>query len=366
MSTARSRRWRALAALLASDDDGAERPAVGPIEDWRALFYGLAAAHLVAPTLYAGRQAWEERASAPVDVRDALACFYELNDDRNRRLRRVLRETVAILNQADIVPVLLKGAIALLPDQYPLAFARVLGDLDLGVPADQVERGGVALRAAGYFLAPNVEPALWSAASAHHLLPLFHPSGDGYVELHYDLFSGKPQRAALPLAAVAARAETCDWDGLRIRIPSLADRLLHNALHHQVQDQAFWSDRRSLRQLREFVRLRAVPAAADIDWPGLMADLERRGLADAVGAYLLAARELFGQPLPTGVQPSAVAYRAEARFWRRLDDPRLDRLLAWRWQALKLARRLPNLPRRLLTPAWYPAKYRIWKRQMSR
>jgi hypothetical protein len=91
--------------------------------------------------------------------------------------------------------------------------------------------------------------------------------------------------------------------------------------------------------------------------------LECWGLADAVGAYLLAVRALFGQPLPTGVQPSAAAYRAEARFWRPLDAPRLDRLLAWHWQALCLARRLPNLPRRLMTPARYPAKYRIWKRQ---
>uniref|UniRef100_UPI0025E52A0A nucleotidyltransferase family protein n=1 Tax=uncultured Lamprocystis sp. TaxID=543132 RepID=UPI0025E52A0A len=235
MSSAPSRRWRALAALLAPAEIVAERPAVVPIEDWRAL-YGMATAHLVAPSLYAGRQAWDERASVPEDVREALACLYLLNDDRNRRLRRVLRETVAILNQADIVPVLLKGAIALLPDQYPLAFARVLGDLDLGVPADQVDRGEAALRAAGYFPAPHAEPVLWSAASAHHLLPLFHPSGDGYVEVHYDLFSRAPQQAALPLAVVLARAETLDWEGLRIRIPALADRLLHNALHHQVQD----------------------------------------------------------------------------------------------------------------------------------
>ncbi|MFB1490471.1 MULTISPECIES: nucleotidyltransferase family protein [unclassified Thiocapsa] len=108
---------------------------------------GLATAHLVAPSLYATLEARGTLASVPEDVRQALACLHELNDDRNRRLRRVLRETAEILNQADIVPVLLKGAIALLPDQYPLAFARVLCDLDLGVPADQADRAGAALRA---------------------------------------------------------------------------------------------------------------------------------------------------------------------------------------------------------------------------
>jgi Fe-S oxidoreductase len=56
-----------------------------------------------------------------------------LNDQRNRRLRAVLRATVGLLNRAGIAPVLLKGAIPLLPEQYPLAFARMLGDLDLAV-----------------------------------------------------------------------------------------------------------------------------------------------------------------------------------------------------------------------------------------
>jgi hypothetical protein len=56
-----------------------------------------------------------------------------LNDQRNRRLRAVLRATVGLLNRPGIAPVLLKSAIPLLPEQYPLAFARMLGDLDLAV-----------------------------------------------------------------------------------------------------------------------------------------------------------------------------------------------------------------------------------------
>ena len=364
MTSVPSRHWRTLAALLAPDIADPDRPAAGTIEDWPAL-YGFATAQLVAPSLYAGRQAWTDCFSLPAHVRDALAYLHELNDERNRRLRRVLRETVAILNQADIVPVLLKGAIALLPDQYPLAFARVLSDLDLGVPADKIDRGAAALQAAGYhhYLAPKVEPLCWSVATGHHLPPLIHPSGDGYVELHYHLFSGEPQKAALPLRAMFDRAEPRDWEGLEIRIPTLADRLLHNALHHQVQDQAFSTDRRSLRQLLEFVRLSALPAAADVDWPGLMANLKRQGLADAVGTHLLAARQLFGQPLPAGVSPSAAAHWAAGRFWWRLDNPRLDRLFSLRLDVLRQARRLPNLPRRLMTPAWYPEKFRFWRQQ---
>ena len=94
MTSVPSRHWRTLAALLAPDIADPDRPAIGPIEDWPAL-YGLATAQLVAPSLYAGRQAWTDCFSLPANVRDALAYLHELNDARNRRLHRVLRETVA-------------------------------------------------------------------------------------------------------------------------------------------------------------------------------------------------------------------------------------------------------------------------------
>ncbi|MFB1486377.1 MAG: hypothetical protein AADX96_18870 [Thiocapsa sp. C3-sup] len=99
------------------------------------------------------------------------------------------------------------------------------------------------------------------------------------------------------------------WEDLRLRIPALEHRLLHNALHHQVQDQGFDSGRRSLRQLHEFARLRALPAAAAIDWPRLLAELDRLGPGNAVRGWLLAAERLFGQPLPP-----AFDVRHEARF----------------------------------------------------
>ena len=117
------------------------------------------------------------------------------------------------------------------------------------------------------------------------------------------------------------------------------------------------SDRRSLRQLLEFAQLRAWSAGAEPDWPGLLLHLDRVGVGAAVRAHLLAVQTLFGQPLPAGVAPGPAARRAEARFWTRLEHPGRGRLLEMRWQARRLAGRLARLPRRLVTPAWYPAKW---------
>ncbi|NCA71760.1 MAG: hypothetical protein EOM91_17115 [Sphingobacteriia bacterium] len=54
----------------------------------------------------------------------------------------------------------------------------------------------------------------------------------------------------------------------------------------------------------EFVGLRALPAAADVQWPWQnWSDGDWRTRY----AYLLAARGLFGQPLTTGVHPSGAS-----------------------------------------------------------
>jgi hypothetical protein len=350
-----------LAALLDPAGVFRNRATAPPDRDWLALFR-LAAAHLVAPSLYATLAARDQLHQIPVEVREALAALHALNDQRNRRLRAVLRDTVQILNQAGIEPILLKGSIALLPDQYPHAFARMLGDLDLAVAEAEPNQAVKALLAAGFYYARNTDPASY-ATDHHHLAPLFHPSGNGYVEIHRELLVGRIPKAVLSLAMLQASARPLDWDGVRTGIPALEHRLLHNALHHQLQDQAFFSDRRSLRQLLEFAQLRALPDAAALDWPGLFQRLDAAGAGDAVRGYLLAEQRLFGQSLPDGVSITRAARRAEDRFWLRLNHPRLNRLLEWRWRMICYARRLPNLPKRLLTPAWYPAKYRFLRQQ---
>ena len=355
---AHASQWLDLAALL--DPAGVFSDRVTPPDrDWLALFR-LATAHLVAPSLYATLAARGQLDRIPPEVRDALEALYQLNHQRNRRLRAVLRDTVQILNQAGIEPLLLlKGAIALLPDQYPHAFARMLGDLDLGVAGTEAHRAAEVLRAAGFDYAPNTDPTSYTTGH-HHLAPLFHPSGDGYVEIHQELLIAQIPKAALSRARMQACARPVNWDGLRVSIPSLEHRLLHNALHHQLQDRAFVFGWLSLRQLLEFAQLRALPDATDLDWPSLLQRLDAVGAGDALRSYLLAARRLFSQPLPDGVFLTRTALRAEGRFWFRLRHPRLGRGLEW---LARYRRRLPNLPKRLLTPAWYPAKYRYLRQR---
>ncbi len=112
----------------------------------------------------------------------------------------------------------------------------------------------------------------------------------------------------------------------------------------------------------EFARRCAQPEAASLDWAGLLRDLDAVGMGEALRVQILATQHLFRQPLPAGVLPTPAALAAERRFWWRLDHPALDRWLDWQRHWWLQARRLPNLPRRLVTPAWYPMKWQQIKR----
>lgn len=349
------RNWRDLADLLdpvgcCADSLVEERPL-----DWYGI-YTLAAAHLIAPALYSALSTTNRLHIAPADVRKALGELYRLNEARNNRQRKILRDIVRILNAQGIEPLLMKGSIALLPDQPSHAADRVMSDLDIALHNAAPERGEEALLVAGYRHATDQGPPGYQGH--HHLAPLFHPNGEGYVEIHREVLEDKVPAGALALAAVCAAAEPVNWDGLRLWIPSIEHRLLHNALHHQVQGAVSYADRCSLRQLMEFVRLRASPAAAGIDWKDQLRRLDAFGVGDPVRVYLLLAARVFAQPLPAGVDLSKANRRAESRVWSRLGHPRL-------YLGVILASRLRYLPQRLITPSWYPEKYRRLHRRWA-
>lgn len=351
------RNWRDLAALLdpvgRCDDPLAE----GRPLDWCGI-YALAAGHFVAPALYSALSATDRLRMAPAEVREALSELHRLNSARNNRHRIILRDTVRILKAQGIELLLMKGSITLLPGQPAYATARMMGDLDIALRNAEPERGEAALCAAGYWRAVNQGP--WEYRDLHHLAPLFHPSREGYVEIHRDLLSAKVPAGILSLTEAYADAEPVEWDGLKLWIPSIAHRLVHNALHQQIQDaRLVHGDQCSMRQVLEFAQLRALPEAAEIDWNSLLKRLDVFGVGEPVRAYLLVAKHLFGQPLPAGVHPSKAARRIESRMWFRLTYPKLH-------ESVMFASRLRYLPQRLMTPEWYPEKYRYLRQRWAR
>jgi len=359
---ARAQVWRDVAALL---DPAARLPdplLQGRELDWHGI-YALAAGQLVAPTLHAVLSATPERWNAvPPEVQQALTELHRLNTARNAHMRTVLRQTVQCLNAAGIEPLLLKGSIALLPglclSQYPHAEARMLGDLDLALHNASAEQAAAVLRAAGYSKidGPPGDPLIYDRM--HHLAPLADPSGGVSIELHRGVMAREVPAQALPLAAMRQDAQRLDWDGLRLWVPSMPHRVLHNVLHDAVTDEAYRSGMRSLRQLLEFARLREQPDAASLDWPVLLQRLDALGVGHAARAQLLVCSDLFAQPLPAGVLPGATARASARKLWLWVEHPGL-------WPQYRRVHRVLGLLRNAMTPHWYPSKWRQL-RQMVR
>lgn len=327
--------------------------------DWYGV-YQIATSSLVAPILYLRLSEKGQLHIVPPDVRQALEEIFHLNVARNERQRRILEDTIRLLNADGIEPLLLKGSVCLLPGQTAHAAVRMLSDLDLVMVNASPERAEQVLLNAGYTHAPGQAPR--DMARSHHLAPLFHPSREGYVELHRREFMSRVPASVLPFEELCAQAQLVEWKGLRCWAPSLTHRLLHNVIHQQIQDAGrFLPSPCSIRQMFDFAQIRDAAEAYGFDWNAMISRLDDFGLGDAMRSYLLLAELLFGQALPIGVEVRERNRDSNHLMWFFVRHHGIRKTLVF-------AERLTNLPSHLITPSWYPRKMRalFFKWQQSR
>jgi hypothetical protein len=117
----------------------------------------------------------------------------------------------------------------------------------------------------------------------------------------------------LPVEDMLRRTVGREADGLRARVLSPTDRVLHLLLHDLVQDRGIHDGRLNLRHLHEIAVLLA--SGAPLRWDEIMARLARHRLGHLAEVALLAVRFFFAMPIPAGIRPSA---RARLHLWRAL------------------------------------------------
>jgi hypothetical protein len=285
------------ACLAVRDDDDtlATRLARDAI-DWPQVAW-LAGNHLVTPSL-AGilrRKGLFDR--LPDEVQDYLDAIRALNRARNQTLREQLAAIAEPLNRMGLQPVLLKGAIALTPHSYPGAEDRVIGDLDLLVPAERLDEASAAIAALGYRI--HYESWQWALPKdrqrCHHGMPLLHPALVGVkLELHRRILEHPGDDARLR-EGLRTHSLTLDG-GPTVLIPDGATRLLHNVLHAQVSDRQRRKRLLNLRQLLEFAAL-AHQTSPDLKETDLRSRL-RPARHDALAEYWAQAERWLGLPIP--------------------------------------------------------------------
>ncbi|EGV15851.1 nucleotidyltransferase family protein [Thiocapsa marina] len=329
--------------------------------DWPRIFWS-AGNHLVTPSLAGAltRKGLFDR--LPTEVQDYLVGLQALNRERNQALYQALSAVVARLNDADIEPLLLKGAIALLTGQYPGASDRVLGDLDLLVPGDRLDEASALAQTIGYRKAelPMVFPG--DQDRMQHAVPLLHPTLPVTLEIHRRMLNNPEDNSRLE-SGLKARRLMLEGVG-RVQVPDTGTRILHNFLHAQIQDQQRRRRVLNLRQLYEFAAL-AKQHADTLDWPSIMNRL-RGGHRQAFAEYLGQAESWLGLPYPRTAMRAPSTPR---ELWLIEQVERHDvlrRAFAVYSEALRMPRRLARLPLRLVhTPGWFPAKFRALRQTRS-
>lgn len=279
----------ARALLLAIDPEVASERMLAAVQACDAdVLLAVAALSSAASTLW--RRVAPQRAQLDAEVATRLERLARVSDFSMLYLEDRLAQGAAALREAGVPVMLLKGA-ALAERYYGSYEARPMGDIDLLVPADQLQRARECLLGAGWRW--NRDAALDGFyAGLHHLPPLDDARGSSlYVELHRALFfDGHP--FAWPVDALWARAERLERGVPGAFVPDPHDLLLHLCLHFA------WSHLMRYGSWRALSDVRTVAASGRIDWD----ELARRARAARAGSCcywtLSLARQLVDADVP--------------------------------------------------------------------
>jgi hypothetical protein len=321
------KRWRAFTALnghLRAGLLGARRQ-----RHWLVapeLLIEISSQHLVTPAL-----AWSTRGMRlRADFRDYLDAVLVLNERRNRILRAALERVIAQLNAVGIEPLLLKGAAYLVDGLYPAPGIRVIGDLDVLIPAGRAHDARAVVDRIGYQEAhPEAD---WAAP--HHLPRLTEPGSGASLELHTAL-AEPPHDAIIPADWMCRDTRPAMLPGLRAWLPSATRAVAHIVVHDQLHHRAFSRGEANLRELLDLAMIRARHEHA-IDWGEIAGRFSASGQADVLAAYLAYTEALFGQTMPAfaAATPAAAAARLRATVEeperRRREQRRAAMALRWR------------------------------------
>jgi hypothetical protein len=257
---------------------GAQPPAAR--EDWTRLEE--AAFEQGIETLLWQRILKLEAAALPAGVAEHAALLLERSRQSTQDLLDELCEIVPELEQAGVVPVVLKGpALAAIAWGDPLA--RPSSDLDLLVPEGDLETAGRVLQGLGYERMPRP----YDLIREYHY---YRASDDMTVDLHWNVV-GAQFPLALDVGAVAASGRRLRLGTCEVLVPSPAWLLVLAAVY-AVKDHP----QTRLVRLVDIERL--VDRVAGLDWQEADRIACGLGVRRILRAALLAAERVVGFERP--------------------------------------------------------------------
>jgi hypothetical protein len=277
--------------------------------------------HRLAPLLF---RHLSSHGQPPAEVLGALEEAYLANAARNMFVSASLRRVLEALAAANIPAMLLKGA-ALLETVCPDPALREMLDLDVLVPAGDLDAANAALAPLGY--RPQLADGYEHVRANHHHDPALVTEQEIVaVELHHHIAMAE-ERAHFDVAELWERARPAPAHLL----PAGEDLLLHVCLHFTRNRLGGSYRRRNTGgALSQVCDIAWIVERDAIDWDRLVAAVRAYRLEARVFLALFAAREL-------GV-------RVPVRALHALRPPGFDAALGRRLVALRVLRGGHHLP----------------------
>lgn len=228
-----------------------------------------------------------------------LAMAQRLHLERRRALQDTLLDSITVLNQEGIEPLLLKGAVSLITGEPAW---RTLRDIDFAIRPDEADKAQAALLRAGFHEVAN------DSARPHHLHPLTREDFPATLEPHV-MLGGVRARSVLSDALLLSTIRSHSLDSARFKLLSPAAFALHGLGHHYFQNRGYLFGTISLKGLLEYSA--AIKTLADDDAVQFRSlSSHNPHLAAGVATMSALGVELLGLKLPEGYTIPEAATRS--------------------------------------------------------
>jgi hypothetical protein len=267
----------------------------------------------VTPALWCGLRARGFECELPIDAYDFLDFLYAQNLQRNDHLRRQIIEGVWALNKAGVEPLLLKGGAFLLLDLFGDPGARILTDIDLLAPVEQLDVAWQTFLSLGYAADPREIEKF--SVKHHHLAPLCREGDHASVEIHHRPLHDRAN-AFLSAKELWRESVPLEIAGARLRVPDPTSLVLHNILHAQVVNHFHQDGLICLRHLHDLAHLQH-RFGTQIDWAKIDAIFSSRQRRSVLNNYLHLAHRLVNFPVSgfgLRISPSLHYWRCMVRL----------------------------------------------------
>ncbi|EDP71444.1 hypothetical protein FBALC1_03132 [Flavobacteriales bacterium ALC-1] len=225
-----------------------EKTLTQPSFDWDAIVVE-GSKHLVLPAIYCRLKAKQLLHVLPVDLINYLEHITSENRKRNSIILTQIGEISQLLNSHNIEFVFLKGAALLVLNCFSDIAERMLGDIDILVSPNQLNKAHRLLIDIGY---KPIKQTLGNDFFEHKHLPRLKTDVSSNriaaVEVHRKLFISFNYNALNPKSILKEQQEN-------IFIPSLKHLLMHNILNYQINDKGVLYNSISFRSAYDTILL---------------------------------------------------------------------------------------------------------------